>query len=133
MKNILILDNSIMINGKPVSELSYDAQEITVELFVQACTKAAGNVTNGAGLMKIKETDYAVHLYLGMAAVIAVNPEIDFTDLERVKGFDLLDLSNIGSFFTYRKSVAPSEESDAESLSEATADTSTQASAMSKE
>ena len=127
-KNTLVLDNPILINGKEVKELTYEAKEITVELFSKACAMAAeASQTKGIS-MKVKETDYTTHLYLGMAAVIAVNPEIDFSDLERVKGFDLLDLTNIGTFFIVRKSAEPSEESSSEEQSEITPDTSTQAS-----
>ena len=127
-KETLVLDNPILINGKEVKELTYDAKEITVDLFTKACAmSAAASQTNGF-TMKVKETDFNTHLYLGMAAVIAVNPHIDFSDLERIKGFDLLDLSNIGAFFTYRKSAETSEENNAEGQSETTPDTSTQAS-----
>lgn len=126
-KNILVLDNPITINGKEVSELSYDAQEITVSLFSTACAKAAAASTEGGTRVltqKVKEVDYNAHLYLGMAAVIAVNPGIDFTDLERIKGFDLLDLSNIGRFFIMRKSAEPSAATSSGELPETTADTS---------
>lgn len=126
-KNVLVLDNPIEINGKKVAELSYDAQEITVTLFSIACAKAAAATTEGgtrALTQKVKEVDYNAHLYLGMAAVIAVNPGIDFADLERIKGFDLIDLSNIGRFFIYRKSAEPSEVTNSGEQPETTADTS---------
>lgn len=125
-KNILVLDNPITINGETVSELSYDALEITVDLFSRACAKAAA--AGGSSVsMKVRETDYNVHLYLGMAAIIAVNPKIDFSDLERIKGFDLIDVSNIGLLFTVRKSAEPSEESSSGEQSAITPATSTQA------
>lgn len=126
-KNILALDTPIKINGKDVSELSYDGQEITVDLYMTACAKAAAATAAGgagAATMKIKEVDYNLHLYIGMAAIIAVNPEIDWADLERIKGFDILDIANIGSFFTMRKSVEPSDRSDSESSDATTPDTS---------
>lgn len=125
--NTLVLDNPVRIDGKDVNELTYDPQEITVELFAQACTRAADAAKANSFSPKMKETDYNLHLYLGMAAVIAVNTNIDFSDLERIKGFDLLDLSNIGLLFTVRKSAEPSEESDSGSSSEATPATSTPA------
>lgn len=111
-KNTLVLDNPILINGETVKELTYDAQEITGALFSTACAKAAASEKSVG--MKVKETDYNLHFYLGMAAVIAVNPRIAFEDLERVKGFDILDLSNIGTFFIIRKSAEPSEENNSE-------------------
>lgn len=127
-KNTLVLDNPILINGKEVKELTYDAKEITVDLFTKACAMAAEASQTKGFAMKVKETDFNTHLYLGMAAVIAVNPEIDFSDLERVKGFDILDLSDIGTFFIVRKSAEPSEESSSEEQSETIPATSTQAS-----
>lgn len=121
-KNTLVLDNPILINGETVTELTYDAQEITARLFSDACAKAAAaEKTVG---MKVKETDYNLHFYLGMAAIIAVNPKIAFEDLERVKGFDILDLSNIGTFFIIRKSAEPSGENNSEEQSETTPATS---------
>lgn len=111
-KNTLVLDNPILINGKEVKELTYDAQEITAEQFSIACAKSAAVDKSRAVTLKAKENDYALHLYLGMMAVVAVNPDIDISDLERVKGFDVLDLTNIGTFFIVRKSVEPSEESN---------------------
>lgn len=132
-QNILVLDNPILINGKEVRELSYDAQQITADQFSIACAKSAAVDKSRAVTLKAKENDYALHLYLGMMAVIAVNPDIDITDLERVKGFDILDLTNIGTFFIMRRSVEPSAENSSEKLSESTADTSTQASEKSEE
>lgn len=125
--NTMVLDTPININGKPVSELTYDAQEIGVDLFLGACARAASATANALGqkpYLYTKETDTNTHLYLGMAAVIAVNPEIDFADLERVKGFDIIDLANIGSFFIYRRSAEPSARSDSENSGETTPGTS---------
>ena len=127
MTQILVLDNPILINNKEVKELSYDAQQITVDLFTAACAKSAESSKTKSFTAKVKETDYGLHLYLGMAAIIAVNTEIDFADLERIKGFDLLDLTNIGTFFIVRKQAEVSEQNKSAERSATTADTSTQA------
>lgn len=132
-KNILVLDNPIKINNEMVSELSYDPNEITAEMFSIACAKSAAVDKNRAVTIKVKENDFSLHLYLGMMAVIAVNPDIDISDLERIKGFDILDLTNIGTFFILRKSAEPSAASNSEKQSESTADTSTAASETSAE
>lgn len=132
-KNTLILDNPITINGKEVKELTYDAQEITAEQFNIACARSAALDKTKSFTLKLKENDHALHLYLGMMAVIAVNPDIDVTDLERVKGFDILDLTNIGTFFILRKSAAPSGQNSSDEQSENTANTSTQTSKTSAE
>ena len=127
-KNTLILENPILVNGKTVSELEYDPQEITAAQFSIAGAKSAALDKSKAITLKVKENDYALHLYLGMMAIIAVNPGIDVTDLERVKGFDVLSITNIGTFFTLRKQAEPSEDISSEEPSESTANTSTQTS-----
>lgn len=127
MTNTLVLDNPILINNVEVSELTYDATQITAEQFSVACAKSAALDKARAVTFKAKENDYALHLYLGMMAVIAVNPQYTVEDLERVKGFDVLDLTNIGTFFIMRRSAVPSEQSNSDEQSEDTADSSTQA------
>lgn len=127
-KNTLILDNPILINGQETKELTYDPQEITAEDFSVACAKSSALEKSRSVTFKLKENDYSLHLYLGMMAVIAVNRNIDITDLERIKGFDVLTLTNIGAFFTLRKEAAVSEENSSDEQSENTASASTQAS-----
>jgi hypothetical protein len=132
-KNTLVLDNPVLINGKEVKELTYDPQEITAEQFSIACAKASALDKSRTVTLKPKENDYSLHLYLGMMAIIAVNPNIDVTDLEKVKGFDVLSLTNIGTFFILRKQAAVSTESSSDEQSENTANTSTQAPEKSEE
>lgn len=127
-KNTLVLDNPILINGKEVKELTYDPQEITAEQFSIACAKAASMEKTKTLTLKVKENDHALHMYLGMMAIIAVNPEIDVSDLERIKGFDILDVTNIGTFFILRRQAEPSEETRSGEPSETTVSTLTQAS-----
>ena len=127
-KHTLILENPILINNEMVKELTYDPQEITAEHFSIACAKSAALEKTKTLTLKVKENDYSLHLYLGMMAVIAVNPGIDVSDLERIKGFDVLSLTNIGHFFTLRRQAEPSEESSSDEQSENTASTSTAAS-----
>lgn len=127
-KNILVLENPILINGKKVSELSYDPQEITAELFSVACAKSSAVDKSRSVTLRLKENDHALHLYLGMMAIIAVNNDIDVSDLERIKGFDVLSLTNIGAFFTLRRQAVPSEGPSSAEHCESTANTSTQAS-----
>lgn len=127
-KNTLVLDNPIKVNGQEVKEFTYDAQEITAEQFSIACAKSSALDKTRSVSLKLKENDHALHLYLGMMAIIAVNPGVDVTDLERIKGFDVLSLTNIGAFFTLRREAAVSEENSSDERSENTANTSTQAS-----
>ena len=113
MKGEIILKNPILVNGKQIKKLRYDANEITAQLFVEADSR---NI-KGMGTA-IAETDCGLHLYLGFASVIAVNSEIDFSDLERVKGTDITTFMRIGRNFT----IATSEEISSQDSSEATSD-----------
>jgi hypothetical protein len=132
-KNTLKLDNPIAINGKQVSELSYDPMEITAVQFSEACARSSAIDKTKSFNFKFKENDYALHLYLGMMAVVAVNPDIDISDLERIRGFDALKLTDIGMLFTLRRSAAASEENSSEEQPENTPECTTQVSEKSGE
>ena len=70
MNGTIELQNPIKINGKDVKKMTYDTNEITPELFAEAEAKkqAAGRASaNRSGAM---ELDYALHLYLGIAAAL---------------------------------------------------------------
>ena len=68
-----------------------------------------------------------------MRAVIAVNPDIDISDLERITGYDALELADIGMLFTFRRWAEPSEKNNSVKQLENTVDISAQASAKSEE
>ena len=120
MKGTIRLDNSIMINGTSVSELSYDDSLISIDMFGLA-SKKSEEITlkyhvRAAGAM---ETDNVFHLYLGFASIIAVNPNIDITDLERITGRDTIQIAKVGRAFTIRSAevdadLAESTDSDTE-------------------
>ena len=114
MKNKIKLQEPITINGKQVTELEYDALQITAHQFSEACARSAAIDKNKTFSFKLRENDYSLHLYLGMMAIVAVNPDIDIADLERIKGFDVLAIADVGMLFTLRRSVATSEESNSE-------------------
>ena len=100
MQNMLKLKNPIMVNNAQVTELTYDSNEITAALYTEADTKrriSAG--TRNVSIVPAAEFDFSLHPWIGMAAVIAVNPGYSFEDLERVKGADMLELSKIGRDF----------------------------------
>ena len=123
MKKLTLL-KPILVNGKSVSEFNYDSTEITSDLFLDACAKSA-KPGRDPNLSISMEIDKALHLQLGKAAILAVNPDVDWSDLDRITGFDIISLSNIGRFFTYRKSEEPLEESGSENISEISADDTT--------
>lgn len=138
MINTLILDNPIQINGKIVKELTYDANEITALHFAEADAhrqiSTSARIGKGkVGINPTAELDYTFHLYLGIMAVIAVNPEYDVSDLERVKGDDVRQLMGIGRFFISGRLGAQSQGNSSEDVSGTTAEPITSQSESSKE
>lgn len=93
----ITLSNPIEINGKPYFELTYDFDEITIAQFAQAEGKSKQATKN---VISIAEFDYSLQFYLGAYAVIAINPEIDITDIERARGRDVMAIAEAGRFFT---------------------------------
>ncbi|CDG37254.1 hypothetical protein CTHBC1_2671 [Acetivibrio thermocellus BC1] len=132
LKGTIVLRNPITINGKKVNELTYDANEITPAMFAEAdARKMLASGAKSGNLSGAVELDYGLHLYLGFAAIIAVNPEIDFTDLERIKGPDVMQVMKVGRNFII--SSAASEEDSSDEQSEITPELSTHQSQTSKE
>ena len=125
MVNTFILDNPLFINNKEVKELTYDANEITALHFAEADAHrqlaTSSRITKGkVGVNASAELDYTFHLYLGIMAVVAVNPDIDISDLERVKGDDVRQLMGIGRFFITGRLAGQSQVSSSDDLSETT-------------
>ncbi len=124
LNRVLKLNTPIQINGKTYTEFEYNPLEITALQFSEACNLSSAISKNRKPTFNLKQTDTALHLYLGMMAIVAVNPEIDIADLERIKGYDALEISDIGMLFTYRRWEAPSGENNSEKQSATTPDTS---------
>lgn len=128
MTGILKLKNSILVNGENVSELEYNTENITCAHFCEADAKkrtACG--AKNVSVTPAAELDYGLHLYLGFAAIIAAKPSIDWSDLERIHGADVVDVMKVGRNFILKSEA--SQESSSDEQYETTADTSTQASA----
>lgn len=110
----LELKNPILIDGKTVTEVTYDANEIDGVLFAEAEAKRK----NAAGLKNTSitpaaEFDFGLHLYLGFAAIIAVNRNFDFSDVERIKGRDVVEVMAIGrNFMLGSDQEQPEKDSD---------------------
>ena len=120
MKNELKLKNSILINNKEVDILTYDIEEITAMMFAEADVKKkqAAGIKN-VSISPAVEFDFGLHMYVGIAAVLAVNPEYTFEDLERMKGFDLVEIMNVGRNF-FLKSEEDGIQNNSEEQSENT-------------
>lgn len=129
----IILKNPIKVNGKTVAELPYDANEITPAGFAEAeYRKTRANGSKGAPSSAAVELDYSLHLYLGFAAILAVCPEYDFNDLERIKGADVMEVMKVGRNFIIASAGKSTDESS-ESASEITPASITQESTDSNE
>ena len=132
MKGTIKLKNPIMIDGKSVSEITYDSNEITALLYAEADAKkkvAAG--MKNVSMSPAVEFDFGLHLYMGFAAAIAINPGYSFEDLERIKGLDVMEFSTVGRDFLLKSDS--SEENDSEKESENTAKPTTPAPQTSSE
>ena len=119
------LRNPILINDKTVVELTHDANEITPAGFAEAeYRKTRANGSKGAPSSAAVELDYSLHLYLGFAAILAVNPAYDFSDLERIKGVDVMEVMKVGRNFII-DSADVSQDDKSESASETTQESTT--------
>lgn len=109
------LHTPLTINGKTVTELSYDANAITVEQFAEAdARKLKATTARSNGNNTMCELDYSFQMYLGMMAVIAVNPEIAVSDLERMTGLDIVEITRVGRNFILGKPEEPFEENSSD-------------------
>lgn len=103
MNGVIKLRNPIDVNGKKVKELRYDTDAITSQHFAEAdARKMKASGAKSGNLAGAVELDYSFHLYLGFAAIVAVNQEIDFNDLERMQGGDLMQVMKVGRNFTLK-------------------------------
>ena len=109
MQGKLELHAPIEIDGNEVSEPTYEPSQITSTQFAAAEAAAKKKAAN---LVAIAEFDYTFHFYLGAYSIIAANPSIDVTDLERIKGLDIMQLIEVGRFFTMRSDEQEDGKSD---------------------
>lgn len=128
MKGILKLRNPITaaLDGKvtEVKELPYDTEEITGVLMAEAAG-AYQRAMGGKKAIMLAETEVGLHQYYGCAAIIAVNPGLDFSELEKVKGYDAVEVMKIGRNFILTREGQT--ESNSDEQPEPTASGSTQA------
>ena len=132
MKQEIKLHTPIQIDGKNIDLLTYDLEEITPQLFAEADShKMRASGSKGGNLSGAVELDYGLHLYLGFAAIVAINPSYDVSDLERIKGRDVMEVMRIGRNFILN-SVEASQTSASDAPSETTPEPTTPQSQSSK-
>ena len=113
MNGNITLKNPILVNGQEVNSLAYNAEGITSSLFCEAdARKRAAGGAKSVSIAPAAELDYSLHLYLGFAAIIAATPSVDFSDLERIKGADVVDIMKIGRNFILKSEDSPENNSD---------------------
>jgi hypothetical protein len=117
MKGEISLQNPVLIDGKRVNSFTYDANEITAELFMDAETQMLKRRTRGGTAAVDAKLDYGFQLCLGCAAVIAVNSGVTFEDLLRVKGADVSALRDVGQNFILGRSEDEFEATSSDSSS----------------
>ena len=118
------LSKPLLVNGEYLQELTYDIEELSINHIAKAeGLKAKIGGKDIVGTITIAQADYALHICIGMQAIIAVNPDISEEDLQRLKGFDITKIANVGARFF----IAPAEQKQVTSneLQEATPNTTT--------
>lgn len=109
----ITLSKPVLINGIEIKEMTYDTDEIDGTLYAQAeAHKMKASGSKGGNLAGAVELDYSLHLYIGFAAVIAVNPAYTFEDMERIKGKSLREFSRIGRGFFIASGDSEADSSD---------------------
>lgn len=133
VEGTLTLRNPIKIDGKEVTEVTYNSNEIDGPLFAiaEAKKKAAAGMKN-TSIAPAAEFDFGLHLYLGYAAIVAANPSYDFSDVERIKGADVVKVMGIGRNFMLA-SAKEQQQNDSDEHTETTPESTTPAQQNSNE
>ena len=94
------LSKPLLVNGEYLNELTYDIEELSINHITKAeGLKAKIGGKDIVGSITIAQADYALHICIGMHAIMAVNSDIEVEDLQRLKGYDLTKLAAIGQRF----------------------------------
>ena len=122
MRKKIELRKPLKINNELRKTLDYDFEELTCDAYTKAFGYAEAMTTqlasSGHASATVMEYNGTLHMYLAAQAIIAVNPEIDITDIERIKGFDLVTLTTLGRNFIFGKSEDNLDQSSLEEESE---------------
>ena len=91
------LTRPLLVNGQEIKVLTYDVDELTINHITKA--EACKSKMGGSSAVSIAQTDFPLHVCIGMQAVIVVNPHISEQDLMRLKGYDITQLAAVGTSF----------------------------------
>ena len=122
------LSRPLKVNGKDLTELQCDMDEVSVDAFIRAEALSNAKRGNEGSSAAMSEIDYGFHLYLGFEGIIAADPSIDIKDLERIKGRDLVKIMQVGRFFALDADSGDSPEGGLEAAQESTPTSSARAS-----
>ena len=108
----------VLIDDVKVRELKYDTEMVTSDQFIEAEILAANVATRLRKVStKVVELDAGFHYYLGVMAILAVNPDYSIEDIERIKGPDVLKVMKVGRNFM-TADVEEDEDEDSASTEE---------------
>jgi len=100
MLETIELRSPVLIDGKRVRELTYDVDLVSSDQFIEAEILAANVATMLRKVStKVVELDAGFQYYLGVMAILAVNPSYAIEDIERIKGPDVLKVMKVGRNF----------------------------------
>ena len=125
MRQKLELKKPVLINGSSFKELEYNFDEMTCEDYAMAAAyadaKSLAASQQGKPNAAVMEQNINFLMYLGMFSIKAANKElIDISDLERIKGFDLVEITRLGRNFIMGRLEEPSAQNSSEGQSEVT-------------
>lgn len=103
------LRKPLLVNGKELAELPYDFEAIGTDAFGRAEDRTKRGRAQGGLTIDMFENDYTFALNLGFEAIMAADPSIDVSDLERLKGTDVVRVAGIGRFFILGSAVEPED------------------------
>lgn len=102
------LSKPLLVNGEERAELPYDLDAVSSDQFIRAESIAKSKAAEFS--FGTAENDYAFHLELGFAAIMAADPSVDQADLERITGRDLMTIMRAGRNFIGDSSDSPGDE-----------------------
>lgn len=94
------LRQPLKVNGKDLNDLKLDFDAISSDGFIRAAALTNAKRANEGASSALAEFDYGFHLYLAFEAACAADQSVDIADLERITGYDLVQLMQAGRFFT---------------------------------